>query len=209
VDEMQKLRTLGLVGVLVASIVLVAGCPGPSGGTNGAQYDTPEKCFDAAKKAAEARDFKTFLRFFTPEFKQTMGGMKVLLVQIETTVMPPQDEAGKQKLEEAKAMLKAHGVDVEKLDDLLTEAGFKDAMGDEKKAKAAMAKLGAKIKDLDGLLAKDLEKSNAPPDFLGTLGEVKIEGDSATGVVTIEEAEKMTIHFKKVSGGWLIDSLEV
>jgi len=201
-------------------MVLVAGCPGPSGGITGAKYDTPEKCFDAAKKAAEAKDYKTFLSFFTPEFKQTMGGMMMVGVMISTTVMLPQDDVGKQKLEEKKVILKAHGVDVEKLDDLLTETGFKDAMGDEKKIKAALAKLGAKIKDLDGLLAKDLDRSTEPPDFMGTLAEVKIEGDNATGVVTTEkevekygqqvkEAEKMTMHFKKVSGGWLIDNLEV
>jgi len=118
------------------------------------------------------------------------------------------------RVQTIESLLKRHGLTERAIED--KEAKASEAPDNKASAKEVIA-LGEMAKDRIGFLddtlrtlkkLAPLEKNPLEGVSTGTLKDVKVDGDSATGkaTATIAGAEKTdTVHFRKEDGAWKID----
>jgi len=209
----RSVHTPLLAASLAALVCLTAlGCGGGGGG-----YDSPQAAFDAMKAASEKKDWKGVCNCMTPDSQDAMAGMMVLSGTVMKAMGAFAAMAGGEEAEKAKAAL-------EKIDQVLKKHGLtEDAMKKMKGKKpeapdqqlAVLKELTAPIKDKPAFVAEMIqafgEMGPGESEMFfhdGTLKDVKISGDTATGTVseTVEGEQKDNpISFKKTGGGWLVE----
>jgi len=155
-----------------------------------AVYETPQAAFDAFKKATKDDDWKVAAALMSPESQSMIAAG----FTIGASFMTMADE---EKGKELKKLLAKHGVDLE----------AEPEPGDEPAGPEALT---APIKDLPAFIGEivawmDKQKDGADKGFpeMGELGEVSVDGESATASVSTERGPQ-PIEFRRVNGSWLI-----
>jgi hypothetical protein len=180
---------------LVALVCL--GC-----GNGGESHSSPQAVFEAMNKYSNAKDYDGMLKCFTPGSQDLMvGGMAI------AAAMAKQMGAMFGKADpEMDALVKKHGI---------ATVDMKEMQGGD--PGAMMKKLAASIKDKGGFMKEFIElmekkDKNKSADFNkafdGKLGDVKIDGDKATGKLVVTKDGKETksdIQFRKIKGSWLVE----
>jgi hypothetical protein len=193
------MRKQAAIVVTACSLVFgLAGCGRGGGGK------TPEESFKAFQEAAKAEDLSAAYPHLTKDSQAAMTGGLVMVVSFAKFGL--KEEA----IKELDEMLKRHG---------LTEDKVKEkakADGANKDGVKTMIAMGNLVSDQKGF-ASDVNKfmkkhSKGERDNpLGkiekaTLSDVKTEGDTAKGKVTIDSKTE-EIHFRREGGSWKIDML--
>lgn len=178
------------------------------------KYAKPEDAFDAFVKAMKKNDLKAAHATLTPDSADRMLAELIVGTQIMKALATAFDKTGKaaEAFKSIDEVLDRHGIKAEKLEETLKEANkVKD---DRKKTAALLAKLLEPVKDraaLVGDLGAKLDKVGGmkKKDFPeAKLSDVKTDGDTATGKLTLKEGDKedsQTLTFKKIKGSWLIE----
>jgi hypothetical protein len=211
----MKVRILALVVPLLGALALAASARDDEKDKPKATvYKTPQEVFDAFIPALNKRDTKTFVGCLAPEVIKKMAG-DAARRGIERRIFA--QTGGKDGGVNDKLMKSWKGTfDVLDKHGLTAEATKKIKADDRQKAEAALVKL---IKDHAAFLvdyqeAMDKQEGSKPKEseVKAKLGDVKIDGDRATGTVTItnkDNEEKQTFAFVKVGDGWKIDPFNV
>lgn len=171
--------------LVTAALIVLAGCGGGSA-------SSPQAVFDTAKKAGESKDWKTFYGCFDPE--QSHEILMGMIMVAGFSVM--QDKDAEKELNE---IFRRHGFDPEK----------KPASGKEDPKQ-----MMASIKDPAGLFhevmtfteKKSKKGEMTKMDIRGDLADLKIDGDKATGNVTMKDGKKTPMHFVRRNGAWYLSS---
>jgi hypothetical protein len=194
-----------------------AGAGGAGGGGAAAKSATPEDAFASMKAAAMNKDWKAFCQMLTPKSQDEMAGAMVMtagLMKMFSAI--PSGEGGeegqggegaaamKEAIQKIDALFAKHGIDEAKLSNIDPSAAGADA---------GLGSLAAAVQDKPSFIGEVMalmesmpnKQGGGPPDFgSATLTDVKIEGDSAQGKITLEGKEE-AIHFKKIDGVWRIE----
>ncbi len=194
--------------ILAAVVLAAAGCG------SGGKHATPEAAFDAMKAAAAKSDWKGVAGCMTAESQELLVGGMAMAGQFFAM-------GDKAKGEEFNALLKKHGIDMEKeMKDISAKGqGAKDPDAAKKSMQGSLQAVGAKVKDKPAAIAeimqwmeKNSDKKGGNPmneKLAGTLKDMKTTGDTATGKVVTKGKDgkdmEGPINFKKISGSWLID----
>lgn len=219
-------RPQPLVCLACSVLVLLAGCSG--GG--GPAYDSPEACFNGIKAAISGGDFKTALNGVTDESQSNLSGLLVMAGAGMKAAAAMAGMMGSADNPEAKKLLDAagaanqvmekHGVTDEQLKGAMGEGGVMGMMMSGGPSEDAISQLAGVVDDkaqfiLDMVEAFMQLSGGEGPDpqeiidaiAAAKLSDVKIDGDSATGTVTVqppdgapEETEEVT--FRKTGEGW-------
>ena len=195
-----------------------------------AQHDSPQAVYNAAKAATETKEYNAICDCLTPESRDVVAGVMIRVASDMVDVAArdrdlmsfaenkPPWEASCRVLED---VLAKHGVK----EDQLKSIQDMDPAASQEDTMAALAKLGAPIKDKPAFMG---EIKNAMRAMLlaymgkqggmannktiiileGRLENINVEGDHATArVVVTHNGKEMreSIGFKKVNGSWLID----
>jgi hypothetical protein len=178
-------------------------------------YKSPEDVLAAAMKAVDKEDWRGFCLCLTEDSRVVMvGGMAQIGVFMKLSAnFPGTKEEDKARFKAIDDVLKKHGLTEEHFSKLSKEPMPKDKAG----MQAALRKIGAPVKDRAAFVAdmmktmKSLSK-DGQSDFAAIksakLEELKVEGDTAKGVIVTQVNEKdkrEPIEFRKVSGSWLIE----
>lgn len=190
--------------VTVAIGLALVGCGGDSdegngggktGGSSSAGGESPDSVFAKSMAAAKDKDMKTFASCLTPE-SQTMFATQFVLMGGMLTAMK---EEGKADFE---AILKKHG-----LEKPPAEGSSENVEGTMKKAIEGVKDRPQLVSDLAGWMQKyGGEGSDMKAD--GTLKDVKIEGDKATGTVVTKKSDGSDktepVEFHRIDGKWYL-----
>ncbi len=171
--------------ILLAVAVLLCGCG------CGSSNSSPDAVFKAAKKSAESNDWKTFYGCCDPEKAQDL--LAVMVMMAGFSVM--QDKEGEKELHE---IFRRHGIDPDK------QVSMKAS--DSKAAMASVKDPAACFHDLMTFNAKKSKKGDAMSmmKLEGDLSDVKIEGDKASGTVTLKDGKKTPVSFIHRGGSWYL-----
>jgi len=187
------------------------------GADKGKTYHSPQEVFEAAREAVAKEDWKTFGQCLTENALDDVAGELVfsasLVLAFSGAEGFPSNEKTKARYKLVSEALAKHGVTKE-----FIEKTHKELKDDEDQGKV-LKKLLAPVKDRHAFVVdmtaalKQVAKKPEKPHPLKSaeLKEVKIDGDSASGVVvTKEKADKDgPIQFKKVAGSWKLQKLEL
>ena len=184
-------------------------------------YKSPQDVFDAAKAALDKKDIKAFAGCLTEDSRdQFAGGMMFVSLMMKGFTEQFGKDEDKAKLKELNEILSKHGITEEFIKSLpKPEITPKDKKPDREELTKAMRKLltpvkdrSAFIADMIGFLDRTSKKSGGGfNEQIGAnpmLKDVKIEGDTAKGVIvaTRDGKEVRTpVEFKREGGGWKID----
>ncbi len=173
-----------------------SGTPAKPGtpGTPGASQ-TPEAAFAAFQEAAKKSDWKTVAELLTQESQESMAGAMIFA----GSLMAAFDE---EKGKEFEQLLSKHGLDIDPKEG---PAGMEDASMEEA-LKAVVRPIKDKpafIADMIGWLDENADGSGFDDIGSGTLGDLTITGDTASGTITVDE-ELDPIEFRRSNGRWLI-----
>ena len=163
---------------------------------------TPQETYNNLKNAAENDNWSEALLYVTPDSQHIMlGGM----IFVSTMVVGFSEDKAKQ--ESFEKLLKQHGVNVDDksspatLDDI--EEVMKALVGNVKDKGACLSALMDWMKknmaDKAGQLTEPITKIE--------IGEVKIDGDTATATITVDGKPDDPTIFAKIDGKWYIDIL--
>ncbi len=177
-------------------MVALAGCGGP--------HASPQATFQTCQSASARKDWKAALDCLTPQTRDNVVGG--LLVAVASASVMNEDAA---------AVLEKHGIDRNQL------------MGDF--LAGAFANLGKPGDALGEGVRRCVDKIVDKPAFAGDasqwieqhsqqavdpfgkareaeLSDVRIEGDTASGTVSVPVVgNERSLRFKKIDGRWLID----
>jgi len=207
----MKVRVVALVAPLLGALILSASARDEDKDKPKATvYKTPQEVFDAFIPAMNKRDTKAYVGCLAPAALKRMAGQLARL-GVQRRVFA--ETGGKDGGPNDKLMKSWKGT-FEVLDKhgLTGEVTKKIKATDQQKAEAALAAL---VKDhaafvLDYLDAVDKQEGNKLKEgnLKAKLSDVKIDGDKATGTVTVTTRageEKQTFGFVKVGDGWKLD----
>lgn len=192
--------TLVRTALMAATLGTLVGCSGSK---------TPEQVFADFKDAADKKDYKRMVGHLTDESQDMMVGGLVFVGSFAAGMgeMPGGSADAKESSKKIADVLKKHGVGEDALKN--------KPKGDNKDPEAAMKELAALVKDKPGFIADMLaalpqKGSDGFEMKFGTLKNLKVEGDTATGTVTQVSNGKDKegpIKFVKKGGAWKIDLL--
>jgi hypothetical protein len=183
--------------VLSALLTLFSGC----GGKQDSEPDTPrapgtpEAAFAAFQEAAEREDWKAVAELLTPDSQKSMAAAMIFA----TSLMAASEEEKGEELEE---LLRKHGFDPNapevprKIVASSPQEALKTLVGPIKDKPAFIA-------DMVGWLEENADASGFTDIPSGKLGDVTIEGDTASGTVTDDDGSD-PIEFLRLNGRWLI-----
>jgi hypothetical protein len=154
---------------------------------------SPKEAWDAVAAAGKAKNWGGFWDAVDPEEQAEMVGVSLMIAGFSTM---GDEKAG----EEFKALCVKHGLDPE------------EKPAPDEDPKEGMKKLKAKLKDpraffVDAFAFADSrakEGQGFDANKLGTLGEVKVDGDTATADSTTPDGKVKPITFVKRSGRWYL-----
>src|SRR5262249_28265932 len=128
----------------------LAALAAPAGAAGGKAYASPQEVFDAAIKAAQKEDWRTFTNCLTNDSADTLAGglaLGAVLTKTFLSALAEKDETGKIKeiLLIVDGVIKKHGLDKETPEriDLKDQAAVKKLLGEYKR----------RIKDRAGFVA--------------------------------------------------------
>lgn len=153
-------------------------------------YDTPQAAFDALSKAAKNNDWKTATSLLTPESQSMMAAGMML----GASFMTMGDEAKQKDLEQ---LLKKHGVDMDE------EPSDEDPEAGPEALTRNIKDLPTFVGEINEWMQKNGEGADSGFPEMGELGEVTIDGDTASATVDTEMGPQ-PIEFRRVDGNWLI-----
>lgn len=156
---------------------------------------SPKEAWDAVSAAGKAKNWGGFWDVVDPEEQAEMVGMGMMVAAFSTMA---DEKAG----DEFKELCRKHGID--------PEEKYEPKEGED--PREGMKQLMAKLKDPRAFFvdvfsfadsrAKEGQGFNA--DKMGTLGEVKVDGDTATAESTGPDGAKKPISFVKRGGRWYL-----
>jgi hypothetical protein len=196
-------RLIGVLGGL--ALLFCSGCGQQGGGAK-----SPDDAFKAWTEAAGKEDFKAFASLLTKDSRSALAARFMMELTNDLRV----NQNNHDRVQTIESLLKRHGLTERAIED--KEAKASEAPDNKASAKEVIA-LGEMAKDRIGFLddtlrtlkkLAPLEKNPLEGVSTGTLKDVKVDGDSATGkaTATIAGAEKTdTVHFRKEDGAWKID----
>lgn len=173
-------------------------------------YETPKEVFDAYVAALNKRDWKTSIGCLAPSAVKRLAGY-VARVGVQRRLFAetggkdggPNDKLMK-SWKDTFEVLDKHG--------LKAEATKKIKASDSQEAEDALVKLlddpAAFLIEYQEALDRANPSKTKEPEEKMTLSDVKIDGDKATGTVTLgtkERPEKRPVAFAKVGEGWKLD----
>jgi hypothetical protein len=189
-------RLVVLVIAAIAAGVALSGCGGP--------YATPQSTFAIYRDAVARKDWKAALRCMTRESQdRVVGG---LVVGMATASIVSEDAA---------AVLEKHGIDRGELVGDVVGGALTSLVNPREAIDKGMRPSLENIPDKPAFFADGMawleENNKQVADHLlvaagAQLSDVQIEGDTATGTLSVPIAGgKTSLRFKKVNGRWLID----
>jgi hypothetical protein len=206
----MKVRIVALVAPLLGALLLSAAAADEKEQPKAKIYKTPQEVFDAFVPALYKRDARTFVGCLAPDvIKRLAGDYARRGVQRRIIAETGGKDGGKNE----KVLKLWQGTfDVLDKHGLTARATKAVKLTDKDRAEAALVKL---LKDPAAFLvdyqeALDKLDSGKPKEKepKAKLSDVKIDGDKATGTITIKYdggEEKRPVAFSKVGGGWKID----
>jgi hypothetical protein len=212
---MKRQRVVLVVGLALGLGALTAMAGTGAQSERKATYASPQAVYAGVKAAMAKEDWKTVCGCLTPDSRdEAVGGLAFMphLFKALAEGFTPDKAKGGQKtekmLEPLFAVLKKHGFTPGNLD----KVNFQTASKEE--ARKAMISLAASIKDRCGFIGdmltalKSVSKGAPQTVTLGELRDVKITGDTATGVAVVTRAGKGTptpLTFSRIDGSWRVD----
>jgi tricorn protease-like protein len=210
---MKRSLTISCASIL-ACICVLSGCTNKNAdkevkGGEQKTYETPQAVFDAAALAARKKDYQTAIECFTEESRNQLAEI-LLGAGMITRSFGRFDKT--EKAQEAMKLLdgvfQKHGLTKDVLDRLVKMP--RDQQSDE--LKKLIKDRSAFVADMMEIMPKisRKKKGSRSPMLEGNdkLVDVKIDADTATGVVVMERAgkeDRKPLKFKKERGGWKID----
>jgi hypothetical protein len=209
------MRAMKRIVLLLAAGLLLwsTGCGGDDSDTNdgssssatGATFESPEVAFEAFQEAIEKKEWKQAAKCMTADAQSAIA----MLLTMPVSMMAAFDEA---KQPEIEALFTKHGLNMD-------EGPPGGSGGDQLDA---VRTFGKQIKDKPAFIAElidwlDKNDDDSDGDSVfsamgkGQLGDVTINGEFATAVLTVVEdgrSETQPMEFKKENGGWLLHASE-
>lgn len=201
-----------LVGIVLFSALLYAGCSSENGGgtaggrgASSVTYDSPQAVFDAAKAAVDKDDWAGFCACLEPASRDKLAAIFGFMSAMEVAMAEMQGDDAKKKAEQIKEVFTKHGITEEMLKDESEQTG---SMED------AMMEFIKPIKDRQAFIADmgkvtgSKFKESIPIKGATTLNDVTEDGDTAKGTMKFEmmdQEQTDQIDFKKVDGSWGIE----
>jgi len=176
--------------------VVLAGCGGP--------YATPESSFRIYRDAIARKDWTTSLGCFTPQSQDKI--LAGLLAGVATASVGNKDAA---------AVLEKHGIDRRDLVGKLMGGALANLGNPREGFEEGVRRCLETIADRHAFVGDGMswvEKNNRQvADNLvraaqSQLSDVRVEGDSATGQLSVPmPGGETSLRFKRIDGRWLID----
>ncbi len=187
-----------LFGLLTAALACAAGSAGCQTST-----ETPQATFAAYREAVVRKDWKASLDYLTSESQEEMLGALVLGI------------AGASVADgEAADLLEKHGIDRGGLVGNVLGGMLAKLTGAEDADQKGVRQSLQAIPDKPAFFAEGMawleENNKKAADTLvlaaaAQLGDVEINGDRATGKLSVPIAGRSTVDFARVDGRWLIE----
>ena len=197
---MPRLLLLTLLSFVMAT---VCGCGGDAATSSSPsqenaapasrQFDTPEAVYVAMVEATKNKDYKTMAELSTPDTQALMAGGMIFGAGFMTI-----EDENKEK--ELKELLGRHGID---MDD---EAEPPADMSPEEAMKAMVEPvedLPTFIDEIMTWMDKNSDDDSGGFAELGELGEVTVDGDSASAGGETDQGPQ-PIEFRKLDGSWRV-----
>lgn len=175
----------------ITALVLLPGLAACVTGCDIGKYSSPQATFEASKAAFKANDWKGVWDCYTPESLTPLAAMLATGGSL----------GGR---EEAAPVFEKHGVVMPELDAVtsaLRSGKSLDQVG--KDLVKNVRDKGQFIVDMNEALRDPDEDSPATViEVDAQLRDVKIDGDSATGLVVSDDGNSMPLTFKRIGGQW-------
>lgn len=212
---------IGLIGggVALGIGVLVAGAMIAWSYLGG--YGSPEAVFEAAKEAAEEKDWEGFCECVTPESRDQFAGALLLGAVMMKGFSGMAALGGPEKAQEAEEKLKPiidvlekHGLDEDTLKNMNSEGRMTPGRADNDRLQQVLAPVKNRNKFVADMMTAMQQLNTtgntipSPMESDAKLEDVEINEDSATGSIVQTRRGKERrdkIAFTKVDGGWKID----
>jgi hypothetical protein len=211
------MRSHFLCGLAVGSALLALAGAGAGEAKKGTDnvFKTPEEAFNAAKAAAEKRDYKTLCGTLTEESLDLLAGglvVNTLLAKQLGSKVGFGKEYDKDTLEQVDKVLADHGITDEKAKAVMALAVQAKKDKEYESFKAVLKKAVEPVKDrcafvadMMGVFANTEKEDHLEGLKAGKLEGLKVAGDSAAGTVVETRAGKegrSPLEFRKEGGGW-------
>lgn len=151
-------------------------------------YDSPQAVFAALQQAAETDDFAAAARCLDPQSQEDLAALLALPLGLVAAFDP-------EKKQEVEQLFQKHGISLEE-------------DGDEFPLKSAEKRVAFMADAVEWMEANedDAGEESGPLKNIGrgTLREVSIEGENATGTVTLPDNSTEEIEFARVDGQWYL-----
>ena len=174
--------------LLVLGTLALTGCGGPGGGS-------PQAVFERAKAAAKNEDYHELMNCIHVDDVKNFASVMVTMTQKLQALSqaPIAPNMIKELMEKFENVLKKHNITRDKTFDINQVANVRGLAAD-------MMEVG---KDFTNSTLPIPQTSFSAAYRDATLGEVKINGDKATGSIASGERTS-TIHFRNEGGRWYI-----
>lgn len=193
-------KTLSVL-VLATILLINIGC------SNSTKYSSPDAVFAQFKSVGINKDFEGLYEILTPEaqakaVKKMVGVVATLKKMDEIPGGDSADVEGKETLAKAVALAKKYGLTEELLGEITSLGNTKDPAID--KAVESITDPKAYCSGIMKILAEQKKNASMEDGIVdATLSDVKIDGDTATGTVTMNGRTRERT-FKKIDGSWRI-----
>jgi hypothetical protein len=191
-----------LISAVLAVVMVLPACNRGKGKT----YDSPQAVFDAMVAASAKEDWPGMMNCLTDESQDKLTFAVAFMGSLMKQFAGFDKDKGAEAAKAIDEAFKKHG---------MSEAQLAHLGKDMSPDIQSMRKVIEPIKDKPGFVADVLgalkklgNKEGTPQQFSGTLTDLKVNGDKATGTVVRNVAGKETkepVEFKKVGSGWKIE----
>jgi hypothetical protein len=179
-------------------------------------YNTPQEAFKAAVAAAAKEDWKGLYECLTEDSRELFAGYAAIFGFLAKELSNPANltdelKAALKSLQEA---FKKHGLTDDHMNPYFRiEGGTPKPKSEEEKKKETQEMLKP-VQDRAAFVAETLtamRKLKALKEGLlreAELKDVKVSGDSATGVMgykVVGKEQRLAIRFKRITGSWKVD----
>jgi hypothetical protein len=200
-----------LIAALLALAALLPTTLGCGGSASGGDFSTPEACFASMQTAGKNKNIAGMINCLTVESQEVLCGGMVLMGNMMkmfggmAATGGDQGAEMKQQAEAIAAVLEKHGVTEDALKDAAPTAEMASDAGAIRKLAGVVSDKPQFIADMFAVMEKSSQGGNFSEEFesqiAGTLKDVKVEGDSATGTIVTTKGEE-PIAFRKTAEGW-------
>ncbi len=190
-------------------------------------FESPEATFQTAKDALERGDYRAFCDCWTDEGLGWLTGGMAMTVNMFRLMSEKESQDGgvpddvtkaTQRTKRLTQLLIKHGFTGGVVPELNIVAGDNAPKPVQQQVREQLNQISSVIADKANFFAEFLEiveeVSDLPMDTLlpsgSTLSELKIDGDSATGVIlkpTEDQVRECPATFSKVNGEWKFDEI--